>query len=746
MPVYAKSAFKTGEEVNSFEYINWEDVRVFLSEDEKFSGVVGVYNNHYVGFDREFSGSIINEGRIFAASDASSAPVFGIYFELPVIESTIINSGIIETETNIDGTQGDASGSATGVYSMTVENSTIDNSGSISARANLNNVNGDALAQASGIQIGYLLGEARTLKDSTIINTGSIESSADLTNISGNADIYALGIFVDYAVSDSKITTIDNQGTIEVSASVDNSPSETSFRTAGIWIGESDGDKVQVGNRGLIKVDVSDLGEFEETVPDNGGSFKIASAVVFDKTTADFSNTGRLYSSGNARALSLYNGSDVTLQDGFGYVFHGSPAETKRPIYVDALSTLDLNGVPLIADGASDTVLGQPYYLVDEDSTVANTWGPLKKGFSNPDITVNWHGDDRAGNSAVIFNFTPEGNKSARAGMAARTAAYAGQAQLSQYLLSGHVFGGGSFLADAQKNKEPILLASAGTSDVYNLGTSGGAYKNGAYILPYYTKIKEKGLGADIDSRGFFMGYERKLDAFTVGVFGGYGRNDVDFTDTYKNNDEDQDGYTAGVYGIYNQNKWFGEFFASYNKIEHDYSGWTGMNLELRETDDYDSHAFLTGAKAGMKFEASAWGIYPSMGLSWTNWRTGGHSSKVAVNSDWNTHYDSLSEDWFQLSAGIDASRKWRLENDGAFRITAGMGVKRALNDNDMEVAQSLMGQNAVIKESMASTSAVLNLAGIYSREVFRIKLGVISQHNEDYDYYNGYLQAGFVW
>ncbi|MFW6296906.1 MAG: autotransporter outer membrane beta-barrel domain-containing protein, partial [Desulfosalsimonas sp.] len=707
-------------------------------------------------------------------------------------DSSILNSGSIETETNIDGTQGGASGSASGIFSDTVVNSTIDNSGSISSSVKLSDIGEntsisdsteDAAGSANGISAGHVenskilnsgsiisrvdlnsiggeiipfasaLGiqiwgsePPETLEDSTIVNTGSIKTNVNLANIAGDAGAFSGGIYVNHAISDQKPSTIDNQGTIDVSVTTDNSPNTLGFGAAGVMVKGSES-KIQVNNSGRIKLNVSELGDFEEPAnfEEDMANTHIASAALFAGTTADFSNTGRLYTSGNARALSLYKGSDVTLQDGFGYVFHGKPAETKRPIY-NANSTLDLNSVSLIADGAPDTVLGKPYYLVDQNSTVENTWGALKKEYANPNITVDWYGDNRAEESAVIFGYEPRKSKSARAGIAARTAVNTGQNQLLQYLLSGHVFGGQGFLANNEKDAEPILLASAGTSDAVSLGTAGPAYKNGAYILPYYTGVHDSGLGADITSKGVFLGYERSFDAITAGVFGGYGNNSVRLNDTFKRNDEDQDSYSAGAYGIYNQESWFGELYASYNRIKHDYSGWTGMNYQIRETDEYDSDMFLTEARAGMKFEDSDWGIYPSMSLRWTNWRTETHTSKVSANPDWNTHYDSLSEEWFQVFAGIDASRKWSLEGGGNISLTSGAGIKQDLNDNDIEVTQSLMGQSAVVEESVASTSAVLNITGVYSRDAFRVKLGVISEHNEDYDSYNGYLQAGFVW
>ncbi|MBS3809976.1 MAG: autotransporter outer membrane beta-barrel domain-containing protein, partial [Desulfobacterales bacterium] len=282
--------------------------------------------------------------------------------------------------------------------------------------------------------------------------------------------------------------------------------------------------------------------------------------------------------------------------------------------------------------------------------------------------------------------------------------------------------------------------------DAVSLGTSGTTYKNGAYILPYYTGIHDSGLGADITSKGVFLGYERDLDAITAGVFGGYGNNNVRLNDTFKRDGEDQDSYSAGAYGIYNQKSWFGELYASYNRIKHDYSGWTGMNYQLREKDEYDSDMFLAKTKAGMKFEGEDWGVYPSVGLEWTNWKTESHTTNVAANPNWNKRYDSVSEDWFHLFAGIDASKKWNLEAPGTFKLTGGAGIRQALNDNDIEIAQSMMGQHAVVEESMAETSAVLNIAGIYTRSNFRMKLGMTSQHNSDYDSYSGYLQVGFMW
>ena len=749
----------------------------------------GLYTSHTENSTITNSGNItsgVNLNNIEGNAFAGAAGI-GIGGVATLLDSSISNSGSIEASVNLNEIDGFANGRTNGIFSNFVENSAISNSGSIVSSVSLNNVgennSGDAVGWANGISVGHVenseilnsgsivsstdlnnisegitplasaIGiEVRgfetplTLEDSTIVNTGSIKTNVNLANIAGDAGAIGGGIFVDHAISNLKTTTIDNQGTINVSVTTDNSPDTLGFGAAGIMVEGSEG-KIQIKNSGMIKLDVSELGDFEEPAvfESEMGNTHIASAALFAGTIADFSNTGRIYTSGNARALSLYDGSDVTLQNGFGYVFHGKPAETKRPIYT-ANSTLDLNSVPLIAAGAPDTVVGKPYYLVDQNSTVENTWGALKKEYANPDITVDWYGDNRAEKSAVIFGYEPRESKSARAGMAARTAVNTGQDQLSQYLLSGHVFGGQGFLTNNDKDDEPILLASAGTSDAVSISTRGAAYKNGAYILPYYTGIHDSGLGADITSKGVFLGYERNFDAITAGMFGGYGNNNVRLNDIFKRNGEDQDSYSAGAYGIYNQENWFGELYASYNRIKHDYSGWTGMNYQIRETDEYDSDMFLTKAKAGMKFEDSDWGIYPSMSLRWTNWRTESHTSEVSANPDWNTHYDSLSEDWFQLFAGIDASRKWNLEGDANVSLTGGAGIKQDLNDNEIEVAQSLMGQSTVVEESVASTSAVLNIAGIYTRDAFRAKLGVISEHNEDYDAYNGYLQVGFMW
>jgi hypothetical protein len=646
-------------------------------------------------------------------------------------ESEIDNSGNILAEVSLSGIGVYADGEAYGLSFSSVSDSPVTNPGGVTARVNITEA-GQAYSDAYGMRFGNVSG-------STITNSGSINVSFNAVN-SNVQDSYMSGIHIDYGNN----STINNSGTINVLPSLNNSTVQN-FIVTGISVFGGD---IAVNNSGLIELDVAGLGETNENLFAEGG--RIASAVLFNGTNANFSNTGRIYTSGNARALSLYNNSTLTLQNGFGYVFHGDPATIKRPIYVDGTGILNLNSVPLHAygvfSGSSQTVLGTPYYLIEkaDGGTVDGTWSDLISMVANPDISVGWNGADRGADSAVVFDFAPQGAPTLTGNIAALAGLFSAQTQFSNFILENNIFG--ILLEEASADSKPILLASAGMSDAFiSIKNQGGLYKNGVYLLPYYTRVNDSGLGADIDSTGSLLGFEKKFGSTVAGLFAGYGRNDVDFTGEYRKNSEDQDVYNLGVYGIYKADKWFADLFGNYYRLKQDYTGWTGMNLDLKETDEYDSNAFTMQAKGGLKFESGDWGIYPSIGLRWTYWQTESHTTDVSDPS-WRRSYDSIHDNWFQLLAGVDASKKWTLQNKGAFKLRAGIMLEQALNDNEISVAQSLQGQRVVTKESIGDTSIIGNLSAAYSKDNFRIRLGVMSQHNSDYNAYSGYVQIGLVW
>ncbi len=713
--------------------------------------------------------SIINSGNITSKLETNSTIgaegySYGIYFwgEGGISGGTITNDGNITSEVSLNGISDYAKAEAYGISVDNMQNTNITNSGNLTVRVNISeasqaeeyvfgmnygNFSGGEIVNSGNINAEVNLMDIdeayvgaygvflNNFESSSITNSGSVNVSLDAGN-SNIKELYMLGI----NVSNSNTSTINNSGTINIFTTLSNTNVET-FGVTGISVFGGD---ITVNNTGLIRLDVAGLGDTNENF---GEGERIASGVLFDNTNALFSNTGRIYTSGNARALSIYNNSTVTLQNGFGYIFHGDPDIIKRPIYVDGTSILNLNNVPLyvygVFSGSSQTVLGKPYFLIEkaDGGIVEGTWGNLISMVSNPDINVNWYGDERGDGSAIIFNFRPQEAPSLTANIASLSSLFLAQSQFSNLLIENNIFG---LLEEASTESKPLLYASI-MSDVFKIKNQDGYYKNGLYLLPYYTRVNDSGLGADMNSIGFLMGFEKRFDKISTGIFGGYGRNDIDFTGRYRGNNEDQDVYSFGAYGIYNVKKWFTDLFGSYNKIQHKYKGWTGLNLDLRETDKYESNAFTVCTKAGLKFNIMDWDIHPLIGIRWTYWQTENHTTDVSDPS-WRRRYSSIHENWFQFLSGIDISKRWILKNIGLIRFKAGLKLEQTLNDNEISVAQSLQGQRAISKKSIGDTSILGSISLAYRKDNFGIKFGFMNQNNSDYNAYSGYIQTTLMW
>jgi hypothetical protein len=764
----------------------WDDVTGFTNQGEILANVsigdasglgssvstfysllnVGVYGVYFNSDVAEF----VNRGTILATIQAGSATgetsevfaghVLGVDIAGNVTDEFLNRGNIIASSTAGDAEGPNSSLSVFTVNPVWVDGNTniFENTGTIWAYGRAGSAIGDSsIVEMYDMGVGFLgtvNSFTNTRKILTSVKAGSAIGGSSSVNV---YDIYGVYFY-------DSVGSFNNNGRISASAVVGDASGSGSSITVDDVVGVGFGNGVgSFTNSGNIRVYVR-AGENNVQISDiyslymiggsylaNNGNISLfinapasaainnASAIYLSGFDGTLSNTGKIYTSGNATATSLYS-STVTLQDGFGYVFHGNPDTILRPIYVDSSSTLNLNNVPLLAYAANDLRLAKPYYLFDVASggTINNTLGNLVNEVLNPDITPNWYDSSK---QAVTFNFNPKESMPGIGINMATVLLSASNNLLTNFINQLSI--SEPFLAENTSDK--TMLAS-NVSDVFTLPS--GAYKNGMFILPYYTRVNDSGLGANADSSGFLIGYERKLinDNLVGGIFGGYGYNNVDFTGMYDGNSEDQKVYTGGICLIYQQPKWFANLVSSYNRINHDYSGFTGANLDLSETASYDSDTTMSQLLLGYKLEGKRAGFYPYLGIEHIYWNTQSYTTDVS-DPNWERHYDSFDDNWFKGIVGFYGVEKQELGNKTNLHLYAGVRLEQTLNDNDkVEIAQSLQGVSAVVKEEIGDTSLVENLGLGLSEDRYVIGLNLAGEQNKDYNAYSVSVQFDIIW
>ncbi len=670
--------------------------------------------------------TISNSGNIFVKSFLSDTTgnfgdnitlAFGIYADLNN-DGKVINTGLIDVYSYAEDTEHDRLGSA-GIFLEHADTCSITNAGKIFSRADILNTDNTNEFGNYGI--------CSYENDSTnIINTGDILVDTSLTNL-GNyipgSISYASGI---YAESSSE-TKIYNSGNILVNLSSTEAP-QSDIYGYGIYVRSSGSSTVT--NTGLIAV----TGDFPE-----------GAAIGFNNVTSGtLQSGGTIYTSTNVYGLSVRNSSNVTLLNSFGYAFHGDPDVHLEPIFVDNTSSLDLNNSTLIAYTGDDLYFNEPYPLFDDAGTgaVNGSFSTLRKGFSNPDIEVEWADAERGANSAVVFTYDPKESMGATAIHAAYTTVRSSMDRVFDFAFRRSI----QQDTTLAKINKPIMLADARSVTTGLGGFTTSQYSNGVFVLPYYANTDADDLGYDADSWGMQIGYEKKFSRdLRLGAFGGFGRSDVDFTDDgYDENNDDQDTYSAGIYGLYNYGSWYTALLVSYNRVVHHYDGQTGPNLSIDEDDRYSSWAIESKVLGGYAFDFGNVSLVPVVGLEYTPWHTESHTTD-ADNPSWNKHYGEENCDFVRALGGVDVLGSWSTQQGFEVGLTAGVRVEQALNDNDIEVTQSLPGIQPVTLEEDVDDTSVLGHASIsVSFEQFDFNLSFSGEYNDDYAVYGGFLSAGF--
>jgi len=693
--------------------------------------VYGVYlGNELVNFT--------NSGKIIAVATAGDAEGVGsgvytgwsIYgVDAEDVVGSFTNSGTIQSVFTVGSAIGDGSSTnAHDVYGVYFENDVgrFDNSGKIIATATVGNAAGDSSKACAYNVYGVVFDDGV----GNFTNSGTLGAGVQTGD---NATINSIAAVVVAGADDARIT---NSGTVATQIAVGNNATVENTAALGIY-----NSTAKITNTGNIDFSI-------QSTSGTSSAPVYAAAVGIENSTVTISNPGAIRPSTNIdgadiRTLAALS-SNVTFADRFSVVF-GSPGITTRPIYIDENSTLNLNNTTLIARAGRDLQFNTPYGVIENDGGVVNGAfaQSLKKGFINPDVTAAWVDSSvRDADAGVIFKYRPQGDVTGKA------------VNIAGVLLSRTIdriysaYHNPSMFVPllAEGDKAPVMYAAAkpaSASDV-TYGSQRDASRNGLFLLPYYTNVSDGGVGADADSYGFLLGYNRMItDGLSIGIFGGYSSSNIDFTDRYSGNDEDQDAFTMGLHLLYDRPMWFVDAMVSYNQINHEYSGRTGANLDIMEYSDYDSTAVVSQAIAGLKFRLGGKvGIYPNLGVRWTAWSTDDHITRTYAS--WMKHYDSVDENWVVGIVGINADAAWKPGANSTLRLYGGVKLEEALGNDDLEIAQSLQGIRAYMNDGISDTSVVGTLGIQYLWKNFSVSLDVEGEHNADFDAYSAFGRLAY--
>jgi len=715
---------------------------VSSGSDAYINGIYGV-----VGDVTTFT----NSGTISAAAtmgnvDGSDANIYNIYgFNVGDV-TTFTNSGTISAAATMGNVDGSDAGIG-GIYGVRVlgDVGSFTNSGTISAAATMGNV-----SSSDNTGIGDIYGVYVGGVTDTFTNTGTISASATMGDVSSSDNTGIGGIYG--VVVDGVTDTFTNTGTISASVSVGSMSGSSSVNIEdiyGVRLRNSTNPS-SFNNTGNILVSIN--------APSQATVSNIAGIMIDNSNDVTLSNPGTVQISitgpdpsniSNVRTLWIES-STVTLNDKFSIVF-GSPGIDpspdsstnidKRPIYVSSLSTLNLNNTDLVARSDSRNLkFDKKYYLIHNEGTVDGTFGGLIKGYPNPEVTVNWAGEDKAENSAVIFGYVT-GKQSLTTAMGP-TASYIISSSLANTIL-GFSYEGLPVYA-LGKNNERLLFASTAMVPV-SLPKQESRY--GLFVMPVYTRVNANDLGFDADAYGFALGATgRILDNLVGTIYGGYSRVDLDYKVRGPRN-EDQDIYLAGFTLGYTSKPYFAKLNTNFHWTDHDYRGLTGLNYELAEKAKYHSWGFDGELTGGYAFELGRLSLAPEMGIGYTYYKGDDFTTKVGGYPAWNRNYKLDSVDFVKGILGLSGVVKLGQEQSKSV-LYGSIRVEQAFEGNDVSVISYLQGLPQYRLKKDISNTTVVGQMGVSTRLSDRWILDISGRTdlNANYKAYSGkaYLRYTF--
>ncbi|SHF53339.1 hypothetical protein SAMN02745206_02183 [Desulfacinum infernum DSM 9756] len=718
------------------------------------SGTVGTFTNTGTISALTAAGKNGGDGRIYVEAS-------GVITHSPVTSMT--NSGTVETSSFA--VAGDRVSSQSVAFSINQVDS-FTNTGTIRSSAIA-----DGCAEVSNSVESYGV-ESTHLGDFT--NAGDIDVYAEaiFSNESEDVSIESAGVLVEGARS---VEDFLNTGTIHVEAFANGTAAAHlelsayaayltalgNFTNTGtIQVDVTDGFGADVIDTAALAVKYSD----DATVV-NHGTMKVAldlpsdiqedavNAAVFQVSGSNvtLTNDGFTWVESNVtvpnlRTLTIADSSVVTLEDAFAITF-GTPGITPdtRPIFVEEASSIDLNGATLIARADSRNIrLNVPYYLLqsDDEDGVQNQWGGLEKGFTNSQFTVNWYGEDRGTNSAVIFQYQPSPDSIGPAlGTLGGNLLIANFHQL--FVLTAPFTS--PFFAKAEE-MQPILLAAGAVSDASPFYGRKLEQNRSFWAMPLYAYVSDSGIGFDSESYGLALGAGGQItDAFSMNVYAGVVDSDIDYN-VEGASTGDQEILLGGITTQYRMtDKYYVRMNAEAYKAGNDYAGRTGFNYYLRETADYDSWGVSAEVVAGGVFAVREGWIFPELGVSFGHHEAESFWTTVEADTSFERRYEPDDTNTWKLIAGLNGLVPFGGNNHfyGLVRL------EHALGDNDISVVNWIRGDSTArtkLEKDVAATTVTSQVGvNLRVRENLSLDLGLRTDFNADYEAFAGKLRLKYL-
>lgn len=421
-------------------------------------------------------------------------------------------------------------------------------------------------------------------------------------------------------------------------------------------------------------------------------------------------------------------------------VFSGNPDEDAyaAPILVHSGDTLDLNGARLVASAGDNFRWNTDYTVIENNGgEIVHTFGGLVPGVENPNIEMDWSGSDNGENAAVSFDYNPVKSSAAAVPSATRHAA-AGTLCLIRNRMSALTL---ASIRNPGIDISELRFADSGTmvSDAgYGFGGQSRNKDGALFVQPYLTRADQPSDGAmgyETGQIGFVAGYERSLSpSVWAGIHGGAGKMDLYFTGQgYSLNSEDIDIFSLGAHGSFSHENWHAQASSSVYTARHDYTGMTGLNLDIPEKDSYTTYGTDTAVTLGYGIDFGRMALLPEIGVS-HSWIHGESHTTESVSGAWNTHYGSYDGHMFKSILGARFMGRWA--HDGGLRVTpsAGLRWEEALGDSSIAVSQSLPGTNSIrVTDEIGDTSIVTDLSLLLAKENACVELSLVREDNDDY-------------
>lgn len=661
-----------------------------------YTGAIGV---------KDVGGDLINSGGDVIVSDTSSH----------AIATGITNSFGVENSGNISVTATSTTGGqaqADGIDGTIV--STV-NDGTVAVTATSTLAGGSALGV--GIDSASSFGSVSNTGDIAVTVESDLGSDAVGVNVSsgltssGTIKVFASTLSDPLAARGAGVSAWSAIGPISSSGTiVAGSTGEASgFDLTGTG---------SVTNTGTVRV-AGDDGMYGIFL--RGGTWNVAnSGTIQGYDATDVLDESTWSATNGFRTLRV--GQDVlsapavaTLTSAFQVILDGDPdgVSYMAPIFVAEGSSLNLNSQDLIATPGANVTLNRGYRIIENEGTVTGTFGGLVAG--NPAITTTWSGADNGEGAEVTFGFEPEETPITPApAEVAITMADTATDQLRQFAMSNALRG----TEIAPEGPTAIVRPWAG-----NLNRS-----------------KKDGVGYNAGMAGVLAGVEVPVNSdLVVGGHAVAGGAKVDYTGTgYSSNSEDQSMFGVGAHGRWTPGDWYLDGMLTSYMVNHDYSGRTGLNLELDEDDEYESYGVEASLIGGHKFRHDNITAMPFAGLGYSWLNTPGHETETATGT-WQTRYGTLDEHNVRAIVGARISAEYAAF-DGTITPALGLRYEHSLTDNDIRIRQSLQGASENVEGERADGSVILDAGLTYGRGPLALEIGGAIEKNDDYD-----AQSGFI-